>query len=80
VPRGNAALIRLYLARHDIYQSWYPMVGEVAVDPSGVAIVGTSLTAGEAGFSRKICDAVVNSGIVAAAEVLYGKDLTHACR
>jgi hypothetical protein len=80
VPRGDAVLVRLYLARHDIYQPWYPMVGEVTVDPSGVAIVGTSLAADQAGASRKICDAVVHSGFVAAAEVFYGKDLSHACR
>lgn len=79
VTRG-AAQIRLYLARHDIYRPWYPKVGEVAVDPSGVAIVGTSLAADEAGASRRICNTVVHSGFVAAAEVFYGKALSHACR
>lgn len=77
---GGAAQIRLYLARHNIYQPWYPMVGEIGVDPAGVAIVGTSLAADEAGSSRKVCAAVVRSGFVAGAMVLYGKDLSHACR
>jgi hypothetical protein len=77
---GSAAQIRLYLARHNIYQPWYPKVGEIEVDPSGVAIVGTSLTADEIGASRKVCAAMLRSGFVAAGEVFYGEDLSHACR
>jgi hypothetical protein len=77
---SRAAQIRLYLARHDLYQSWYPRVGEITVDSSGVAVVGTSLGAADARAIRKVCDAVVDSGLVAAAVVSYGRDLAHPCR
>lgn len=77
---GGAAQIRLYLARHNIYQAWYPAVGEIEVGPSGIAIVGTSLGADEVGASRKVCAAVIRSGLVAAAEVIYGGKHSHPCQ
>jgi hypothetical protein len=77
---SSAALVRLYLARHDIYRPWYPRVGEVDLKPSGMAIIGTTLAADEAGVTHQVCDAVLGSSLVAAAAVIYGNGLSHACR
>jgi hypothetical protein len=77
---GTAAQIRLYLARHSIYQPWYPKVGEIRVGRSDVATVGTSLPADNDEDSRKVCAAVIRSGLVAAARVRYGKGFGLGCR
>ena len=71
--------LRLYLARHKIYDAWYPQVGEIELTPEETVHVGTTLPAGAKTQAREVCEAVVESGLVERVRVEYGTESSLGC-
>lgn len=79
-PTSNhrEAAIRTYLVDKFLYASWYPSVGAIDVRRR-VAVVETTLGAGERGAAGDACSAVLQSHQVRKVVIRFGPGKAYVC-